>query len=103
MHGPEVETQPLLGGGEEGEGDGDERGKTRKNRGGRDVTAPDPELMDTATKFVQEIIEKAKVEAAIKIKEEKIVSNNCHSPTQPQLELELDLIMCRNPPTHRNF
>ena len=30
---------------------------------------------------------------------------NCHSPTQPQLELELDLIMGRNPPTppHRNF
>jgi hypothetical protein len=27
--------------------------------------------------------------------------NNCHSPTQPQLELELDLIMGRNPlPTH---
>ena len=75
MHGPEVETQPLLGGGEEGE-EGDERGKTRKSRGGRDVTAPDPELMDTATKFVQEIIEKAKVEAAIQIKEEKIVSNN---------------------------
>ena len=23
---------------------------------------------------------------------------NCHSPTQPQLELELDLIMGRNPP-----
>ena len=23
----------------------------------------------------------------------------CHSPTQPQLELELDLIMGRNPPT----
>jgi hypothetical protein len=31
--------------------------------------------------------------------------NNCHSPTQPQLELELDLIMGRNPPppTTRNF
>jgi hypothetical protein len=31
---------------------------------------------------------------------------NCHSPTQPQLELELDLIMGRNPPHHpttRNF
>ena len=25
---------------------------------------------------------------------------NCHSPTQPQLELVLDLIMGRNPPTH---
>ena len=24
----------------------------------------------------------------------------CHSPTQPQLELALDLIMGRNPPTH---
>jgi hypothetical protein len=27
--------------------------------------------------------------------------NNCHSPTQPQLELELDLIMGRKPPTHQ--
>ena len=25
---------------------------------------------------------------------------NCHSPTQPQLELVLDLIMGRNPPHH---
>ena len=25
---------------------------------------------------------------------------NCHSPTQPQLELELDLIMGRKPPPH---
>ena len=25
-------------------------------------------------------------------------SQNCHSPTQPQLELELDLIMGRKPP-----
>jgi hypothetical protein len=35
--------------------------------------------------------------------------NNCHSPTQPQLELEPDLIMGRKPPLHptlhptRNF
>ena len=27
-----------------------------------------------------------------------LISNNCHSPTQPQLELELNLIMGRNPP-----
>jgi hypothetical protein len=36
------------------------------------------------------------------------VQINCHSPTQPQLELEFDLIMGRKPPTHhptphRNF
>ena len=32
--------------------------------------------------------------------------DNCHSPTQPQHELELDLIMGRKPPPttpHRNF
>jgi hypothetical protein len=30
--------------------------------------------------------------------------SSCHSPTQPQLELELDLIMGRNPPhPTRNF
>ena len=28
---------------------------------------------------------------------------NCHSPTQPQNELELDLIMGRKPPPPRNF
>jgi hypothetical protein len=35
-----------------------------------------------------------------------LVQANCHSPTQPQLELELDIIMGRKPPlhpTHRNF
>ena len=33
------------------------------------------------------------------------MKTNCHSPTQPQLELELDLIMGRKPPPHphRNF
>ena len=41
---------------------------------GRDHTAPDPELVKTATKFVQEIIEKAKAEAALKIKQDKAVS-----------------------------
>ena len=29
---------------------------------------------------------------------EAAASNNCHSPTQPQYELVLDLIMGRNPP-----
>jgi hypothetical protein len=28
----------------------------------------------------------------------KAEEDNCHSPTQPQHELELDLIMGRNPP-----
>ena len=39
-----------------------------------------------------------------------VSGGNCHSPTQPQHELELDLIMGRKPPTpphptppHRNF
>ena len=36
----------------------------------RDVTAPDPELVDTATKFVNDIIEKAKLEAAFKLKQQ---------------------------------
>ena len=48
--------------------------KVRERKGSRDATAPDPELVDTATKFVEEIIEKAKLEAAKKIKSEKSVS-----------------------------
>ena len=69
----QVETQPLLGqGGGQEEGGG--RGRRRKSRAGRDVTAPDQELVDSATRFVEEIIEKAKVEAALKLKDEKIVS-----------------------------
>jgi hypothetical protein len=27
-----------------------------------------------------------------------VISGHCHSPTQPQLELELDLIIGRKPP-----
>ena len=69
----QVETQPLLGqGGGQEEGGG--RGRRRKSRAGRDVTAPDKELVDSATKFVEEIIEKAKVEAALRLKDEKAVS-----------------------------
>ena len=74
-----VVTQPLLGGGQgeiqedKGKGVGT-RGKGRKSKGGRDVTAPDPELVNTATKFVQDIIAKAKLEAAFKLKDEKMVS-----------------------------
>ena len=36
----------------------------------------DPELLSAATKFVAEIIEKAKAEAAIRLKRKKLVSRN---------------------------
>ena len=36
----------------------------------------DPELLAAATKFVAEIIEKAKAEAAIRLKRKKLVSRN---------------------------
>ena len=36
--------------------------------------SPDPELLAAATKFVAEIIEKAKAEAAIRLKRKKLVS-----------------------------
>ena len=38
--------------------------------------SPDPELLAVATKFVAEIIEKAKAEAAIRLKRKKLVSRN---------------------------
>ena len=38
--------------------------------------SPDPELLSVATKFVAEIIEKAKAEAAIRLKRKKLVSRN---------------------------
>ena len=45
-------------------------------KGPKDCTAVDPELVAAATKFVEEIIEKAKVEAAMKVKYEKMVSRH---------------------------
>ena len=47
---------------------------TRNGKGPRDWTAVEPELVEAATMFVEEIIEKAKVEAAMKLKFDKMVS-----------------------------
>ena len=54
-----------------------------------DWTAVEPELVAAATKFVEEIIEKAKVKAAMKLKFEKMVS--CH-----EKKTHLFIHICRN-------
>ena len=53
-----------------------ERSKKRKvsMRGQEDLTAADPDLVFTASKFVKNILDKAKIEAAKRLKAQNLVS-----------------------------
>ena len=57
------------------------------------TNAPDPQLVDTAAKFVQEIIDKAKNEAAAKINTETLVRINLDHLNLKQL-INIGRIQC---------
>ena len=63
-------TKPVIG-----EGAGEKSKKRRVVlRDQEDLTAADPDLVFTASKFVKNILEKAKIEAAKRLKAQNLVS-----------------------------
>ena len=72
-----VEMEPLLRPHHISKAGAGERRKKRKvsMRDQEDLTAADPDLVFTASKFVKNILEKAKIEAAKRLKAQNLVSS----------------------------